>query len=184
MMQKLSASITSSTPARDKILFTAHDLFYQNGIRATGVDRLITESQVTKTTFYRHFPSKKVLIMEFLELRHQNWLSWFNSRIEAHGSSPLAIAGAIDEWLSDDSFRGCAFLNSVGELGEQMNEVLDVAQRHKRDVAEVISPIVGCPDKAIAIAVAIDGAILKAQIDQSAGHSVKALNTIISAMMN
>ena len=45
---------------RDKILITAHDLFYSTGFKATGVDTLIKEAKVTKVTFYRHFPSKSL----------------------------------------------------------------------------------------------------------------------------
>jgi len=52
----------NALPARQRILLTAHDLFYQEGIRATGIDRIIKESGVTKVTFYRHFPSKNDLI--------------------------------------------------------------------------------------------------------------------------
>lgn len=163
-------------------MLTAHDLFYQGGIRATGIDRLIGESKVTKTTFYRHFPSKKHLVVEFLELRHHNWLTWFKARIEHHGNAPSSITSAINEWLSSEDFRGCAFLNSVGELGEQMAEVLEVAQRHKRDVADVIALIVGDQEKAVAITVAIDGAIVKAQYDQKAAPAVAALDTLIRAV--
>jgi AcrR family transcriptional regulator len=56
--------------ARDRILRTAHDLFYADGLRATGIDRVIAEAGVTKVTFYRHFPSKNDLILAYLNLRH------------------------------------------------------------------------------------------------------------------
>eukprot|EP01031_Cornospumella_fuschlensis_P009142 gene9142-11228_t len=56
----------STLPARDRILVTAHDLFYRDGIRATGIDRIIAESGVAKLTFYRHFPSKDELVKAFL----------------------------------------------------------------------------------------------------------------------
>lgn len=181
-MKSLSTSINKATSAREKILFTAHDLFYQDGVRATGVDRLIHESKVTKTTFYRHFPSKKDLIIEFLELRHLSWLAWFKARIGYHGNNPSSITLAINEWLSSDDFRGCAFLNSVGELGEQMPEVLKITQRHKRNVVEVIASIVGNQEQAVAITVAIDGAVLKAQFDQRADQAVAALDTLVNAV--
>lgn len=183
-MQILSASIVETTRARDKILFTAHDLFYREGIRATGVDRLICESNVTKTTFYRHFPSKKSLIIEFLELRHKNWLAWFKARLMHYGNQPSSISQSIKEWLIDDNFRGCAFLNSVGELAQEIPEVLEITQRHKRDVVETIATIVGGADKALAISVAIDGAILKAQFEQSAESAASALDYLINTVVN
>ena len=55
----------------ERILLTAHDLFYRDGIRATGIDRVIAESGVAKKTFYRYFPSKDDLIVAFLEYRHR-----------------------------------------------------------------------------------------------------------------
>ena len=72
-------------PARERILLAAHDLFYLDGIRATGIDRVIAESGVTKVTFYRHFPSKNDLICEFLEYRHRRWMAWFTDALQRHG---------------------------------------------------------------------------------------------------
>src|SRR6218665_2250806 len=68
---------TTDLPARDRILVTAHQLFYRDGIRATGIDRIIAESGVAKLTFYRHFPSKDDLVLAFLDYRHDRWLAWF-----------------------------------------------------------------------------------------------------------
>ncbi len=181
-MQNLSASIVETTRARDKILFTAHDMFYRDGIRATGIDRLIAQSNVTKTTFYRHFPSKKNLIIEFLELRHKNWIDWFRTRLAHHGSRASSITRSIEEWLINDNFRGCAFLNSVGELGAEIPEVLAITQGHKREVVDTINSIVGNHKNARAIAVAIDGAILKAQFDQNTEIAVEALDTLINSL--
>ena len=179
-MQLLSIGISSSTPARDKILFTAHDLFYQNGIRATGIDRLIKDAQVSKRTFYRYFPSKEGLIIEYLKLRHRNWLAWFSARIGHYGSTSLAISHAINEWFACDGFRGCAFLNSVGELGEEMPAVNEITRRHKQSVVDLIHPIVGCKAKANAIGVAIDGAILRAQFDSTSEYAEKAFEYLIN----
>ena len=69
-------------PARDRLLHTAHALFYRDGIRATGIDRVIAESGVTKVTFYRHFPSKNDLICAYLEYRHTGWMAWFGDALQ------------------------------------------------------------------------------------------------------
>jgi AcrR family transcriptional regulator len=55
--------------ARERILTTADRLFYGNGVQAIGVQRLIEESQVTRVTFYRHFPSKDDLVLAYLDRR-------------------------------------------------------------------------------------------------------------------
>lgn len=62
-------------PARQRVLLTAYRLFYRDGIRATGIDRVIAESGTTKATFYRHFPSKNDLVSAYLVHRHDRWMA-------------------------------------------------------------------------------------------------------------
>ena len=49
-MKTEPASNETKISVRDKILRTAHDLFYSTGFKATGVDTLIKEAKVTKVT--------------------------------------------------------------------------------------------------------------------------------------
>lgn len=53
--------------ARDRILAVAGRLFYRDGYRAIGIDRVIAEAEVAKATFYKHFPSKDALIVAWIE---------------------------------------------------------------------------------------------------------------------
>ena len=53
--------------ARERLLRTASDLFYAEGIHSVGVDRIVAEAGVTRATFYRHFPSKEDLVMHRIE---------------------------------------------------------------------------------------------------------------------
>ena len=59
-------SLQRPSAARSRILATADRLFYAEGIRAVGVDRVVSEAKVTRATFYRHFPSKDHLITAYL----------------------------------------------------------------------------------------------------------------------
>ena len=104
-----------ASSARDRILRAAHDLFYRDGVRATGIDRVIAESGVAKLTFYRHFPSKNDLIRAYLDYRHRRWMAWFSDALARHGGGADAIVVAVGEWLRDPGYRGCAFINS--EIG-------------------------------------------------------------------
>ena len=54
--------------ARERLLSTASVLFYREGIRAVGVERIFVDAPVTRSTFYRHFPSKDDLVIAFPEL--------------------------------------------------------------------------------------------------------------------
>jgi len=183
------ASQTTIASARDRILLTAHDLFYSDGVRATGIDRVIAESGVTKVTFYRHFPSKNDLVRAFLDYRHERWMDWFTDALARHGAGEGKIAAAVlaamQEWFETDTFRGCAFINSVVELGGSLPDVLEVSRLHKESMVDAIArylpPASRRAGDAVAIAVAIDGAIIRAQYDETPKAALKALKKLLAA---
>lgn len=178
---------TQSLPARERMLLTAHELFYRDGIRATGIDRVIAQSGVTKVTFYRHFPSKNDLILAFLAYRHQRWMAWFADALRRHGGAVTALVPALKEWFGADNFRGCAFINSVGELGPSLPGVVEIAQRHKNDmvtaIASLLPPSAQREQDAQAIALAVDGAIVRAQMDQHPDAALQALNRVVQSLL-
>ena len=53
--------------ARNRLIETATELFYQEGIRAIGIDTVVARSGVSKSSLYRTFASKKELIAAFAE---------------------------------------------------------------------------------------------------------------------
>ena len=177
--------------ARDRILLTAHALFYRDGIRATGIDRVIAESRVTKVTFYRHFPSKNHLVQAYLDYRHARWMAWFADALRRHGGARAgrgldALVPALAEWLRDEHYRGCAFINSVGELGGALPEVVETARRHKADMTAAIAALLP-PSRqrardAQALALAVDGAIVHAQFDASPEAALKGLQRLVDAV--
>ena len=115
------------TPAGEKILVTAADLFYHRGIRGVGVDLIADEAGVTKKTLYDRFGSKDALVAAYLTRRHERWVEWFGERLAARsaGSEPGAAPGVdqvvaalelAEEWAQENE-RGCAFVNAHGEIG-------------------------------------------------------------------
>jgi AcrR family transcriptional regulator len=184
--------MTTKTPpqtpgARERILLAAHDLFYREGIRATGVDRVIAASGVAKLTFYRHFPSKNDLVRAFLEHRHRHWMSWFADALARHGNDSRALVPALAEWFQDADFRGCAFINTVGELAGDLPEVVEIARRHKDDMADAIAGLLpaSAQREALArtLAVAVDGAIIRAQFDPTPAMALVSLDLIVTALV-
>ncbi|MDR5783316.1 TetR/AcrR family transcriptional regulator [Caballeronia sp. LZ065] len=169
-----------------RILQTAHDLFYRDGIRATGIDRVIAESGVAKKTFYRYFPSKDDLIVAFLEFRHDNWMNWFNDALQRHGGTLSALVPALAEWFGAESYRGCAFINSVVEIGGTLPQAVDIARRHKRDMTSAIRALLPATRTAKAdaqaLALAVDGAIVGAQFADSPADALKALARLVRAV--
>ncbi|MGJ7904358.1 TetR/AcrR family transcriptional regulator [Lysobacter sp. 1R34A] len=184
-MNRKAAAPAPPLPARERILHTAHDLFYLEGIRATGIDRVIADSGVTKVTLYRHFPSKDALILAFLQYRHERWMTWFDAALRRHGGAPghgaAALVPALAEWFAHPHFRGCAFINAVAEIGPVLPEANECARRHKRELAERIAALL--PEsadrdlRAAAIAQAFDGAIVRATA-RSAGDSTAASDAL------
>jgi AcrR family transcriptional regulator len=190
-MRKIDNQRRAPLAARERILLTAHDLFYREGIRATGIDRVIAEAGVTKVTFYRHFPSKNALICAFLEHRHQRWMAWFIEALQRHGSVSQgkgldALVPTLAEWFRDGSFRGCAFINSVGELGGTLPEVVKIGRRHKQEMTAVIASLLPASSRrkqdTQAIALAVDGAIVRAQFDATPDAALKALTRILKSI--
>lgn len=111
---------TTQPSIRDRILDVAKRLFYRNGFRATGIDKIIAESGIAKMSLYRNFRSKDDLISAFLEWRHDYWMSWFVNSVESRfARTPQLdiIADTLDEWFVQEDFRGCAFINLVAETG-------------------------------------------------------------------
>ncbi|TNV21540.1 TetR/AcrR family transcriptional regulator [Buttiauxella sp. B2] len=182
-------SITKPS-ANERILQTAHDLFYRDGIRATGIDKIIKQAGVTKVTFYRHFPSKDDLVRAFLEFRHERWMSWFSDSLAremaVNNDFATALCATLKEWFCDDSFRGCAFINTAVELADALPESLIMAQSHKQKMVDVLAQYLADSDtgryQAEMIAMLIDGAIVKAQRERQADAAVKMLGDWLNAL--
>jgi AcrR family transcriptional regulator len=110
--------------ARERILLTAYDLFARHGIRAVGVDRIVAESGVAKTTLYRHFASKDDLVVAALVLREGLWSrDWLQHEVEKRGGAAttrlLAIFDLFGEWFRTDDYEGCLFMRTLLELGDR-----------------------------------------------------------------
>ena len=184
-MNKSTDAKVAELSARERILRTAHDLFYAEGLRAAGIDRVIAEAGVTKVTFYRHFPSKNDLILAYLALRHDRWMKWFTDALERHGGASAgaqALAPVMKEWFLDQAlgdFRGCAFLNGVSEMGPAMPALVEATRQHKQDMTDAIEALLPPSGQsrrtAEALAVAVDGAIVQAQYSGDAAHALRAL---------
>src|SRR5437667_11635438 len=74
-----------TSEARQRLLETADRLFYRDGIRAVGIDRIIAEAGVAKMSLYNHFPSKDDLILAVLKYREEGVLEFFRAAMERHG---------------------------------------------------------------------------------------------------
>jgi AcrR family transcriptional regulator len=122
-----------SAETREHILEVARDLFYWEGIRATGVDRVAAASRVAPTTLYRLFGSKDGLVAAYMERESSRFRDWFDTAIETGGSDPrtriLAVFDALSEQVRPENCRGCPFLMALAEFPDAEIE----AHRHAVD---------------------------------------------------
>ena len=135
---------TSVAPAKRRILETANRLFYDEGIRCVGIDRLISESNVTKATFYKHYGSKDRLIVEYISQRHSREKESVEALIRENGDPRLAVQSLIDQIVADvvsPGFRGCAFINAATEFTDSRHAVRQVVSDHREWYAETLSAL-------------------------------------------
>lgn len=143
-----------TSPARERLLGTASALFYAEGIRAVGVDRVIGAAEVTRATFYRHFPSKDDLVVAYL--------SGVDAAVRAvAGAAPegaarlRAVVGEMGERLCTRDFRGCAFLNAAAEFPDRESPVHRAVAEHRAWLTAMFTRelgVAGHPDPAAAAA--------------------------------
>lgn len=103
---------------RERIVEVALDLFYQQGYRATGVNEVIEKSGVAKATFYKHFPSKEALGIEYLKLALEQEVHDLNTSLEKISEPEerlLQVILWLKKWAKETNLRGCAFLHMVAE---------------------------------------------------------------------
>jgi AcrR family transcriptional regulator len=112
--------MTRTSPARERILLTADRLFYDEGIHAVGIQRIVTESSVTRVTLYRHFPSKDDLVAAYLDRRSAHDHAQVDGIIDAHRDDPRGALTELAVVLTRDDFagirRGCPFINASAEF--------------------------------------------------------------------
>jgi AcrR family transcriptional regulator len=165
-------AITSE--ARRRILETADRLFYEEGLRAVGIDRIIAEASIAKMTLYTHFPSKDDLILAVLKHREECVSEFFRSAMERHGrkaKSPLrAFFAALKEWFESPGFRGCAFQNAVVELADPAHAGTEFVRGYKQRFGEFLRGLIeqsvgkGAAKVAPAVTLLVEGAIVTAVI--------------------
>jgi AcrR family transcriptional regulator len=165
--------------ARGRLLSAATYLFCKNGINATGIDAIINEAGTAKTTLYKLFGSKNNLVHVVLETEGKQWREWFIGAVEAGGGSPqeklARIFPALKDWLRQERFYGCPFINAVGEHDKDQKQLRAIAMRHKKVVLGYIEKLageMGASEPAVLahqLGLLMDGAIVAAMVTRDPG---------------
>jgi AcrR family transcriptional regulator len=122
--------------AADRIRESALDLFYREGIRATGVDEIVAHAGVTKPSLYRSFPSKDDLAAAYLRDFEEGFWRRFDAAAAAHPGDPRAQLLAYLEGLAartaKPTYRGCGLSNAAVEFPDRGHPARGVAEANKR----------------------------------------------------
>lgn len=130
---------TKTTDTRDKILATAEGLIYQNGIHATGMDLLVKTSGVARKSIYRHFTNKDEVAAAALSARDARWMEWFRTecdKAEGPENRILNMFTVLKGWFESEGYRGCAFINTAGEVGDPADPIRLIAKQHKQKLLD------------------------------------------------
>jgi AcrR family transcriptional regulator len=172
--QHSKAPAVESTAVRERILECASSLFYRQGVRAVGVDLVVAQAGVAKTSLYRHFRTKDDLIVAFLEREDIDFWATWDGVAAQHADDPAGELDAHMRWigerLSRSNYRGCPQINVAAEFPEQDHPSREVARAHMqglRSRLEVIAKRLDVPRTdvlAAQLALLINGAFVSSEL--------------------
>jgi AcrR family transcriptional regulator len=166
----------TATAPRERLLRTASRLFYTDGIRAVGMDRLVREAAVTRATCYRHFATKDDLVLAYLGAVDKAIRAAVND-IVATQSPARAVRSIFDffgDYACSNGFRGCNFLNAAAEYPDRRSPVRQLIAMHRAWLREtLLSLLVAAghprPDQTVGGLVLLrDGAMSGGELDDPA----------------
>lgn len=174
---------TRRRPALDRVIRAADRLFYQEGIKATGVDSVAREADVSKATLYTYYRTKDDLAVDYLRRRSSQWQLHMSSELNVRAGTALDRIGHVYDvlgaWFREDGFRGCPFINAESEYGadapthgvnEQHRAWVQETFRGLCEEAGVIDPV----SVARRLSLLYDGAMSSAQSEPRVDWALEA----------
>ncbi|MGE8677644.1 MAG: TetR/AcrR family transcriptional regulator [Achromobacter marplatensis] len=160
--------------AADRIRKTAREMFYRDGIRAVGVDAIVTQAGVTKPSLYRSFSSKDELAATYLRDYDAEFWARFNAACEAHPGDPRAqlldYLSGLSKRAVLSGYRGCGLTNAAVEYPEPEHPARAVAVEHKLELRRRLNEMAagmgaGDPEAlADGLLLLIEGAFVSSQL--------------------
>jgi AcrR family transcriptional regulator len=163
------SSTTGADPGTaEKVLSSASRLFYANGVRAVGVDWIVADSGVAKTSLYRHFQTKDDLVVAFLKREDDEFWQQWDAALAGDGDDPAQELKRLLDWIgkkvAQEGYRGCPQINVAAEFADPKHPAREVRREHKAQMLARLKKIVRrigvsqADDKAMQLAMLIDGA--------------------------
>lgn len=114
--------MSERVPARERLLKAAAELFYRDGVGATGIDTITAHAGVAKMSLYNNFSSKSELVKAYLDARLEEWHELYRQRLASAASPRERLLAVFDSYVDHAElaygwgFRGCGLLNAAAEL--------------------------------------------------------------------
>ncbi|GAA2722956.1 TetR/AcrR family transcriptional regulator [Cellulomonas aerilata] len=188
-----TGTVAPADDVRQRIVAAADALFYGRGIQAVGMDEVRAAAGVSLKRLYTQFPGKEQLVLAVLDARHRQWqdgLTAAAAGIAAPRDRLLAVYDFLERWFTDDTFRGCGFINAFGELGATSPGVAQAARAHKESfqvyVAALAEEAGGDADLAAQLVLLAEGAQTTAAISgrpDAARQARRAAQVLVEAAL-
>ncbi|HXV31352.1 MAG TPA: TetR/AcrR family transcriptional regulator [Sinorhizobium sp.] len=176
--------MTEKAPARERLLRAAAELFYRDGIGATGIDTITAHTGVAKMSLYNNFSSKADLVNAYLEGRRAEWLELYRERLKQATTPRERVLAVFDSYVDhaelayEWGFRGCGLLNAAAELpvgdpgratvAQQKDEAEQFFRQHLHDMHPEGGPLID--EIAEHLSFLLEGAMSRAGLD---GHDAR-----------
>lgn len=177
---------------RQRILETASELFYNQSVRAVGVDLVVEKAGVAKTSLYRHFRTKDELVAAFLQREDEDFWRGWDDVAARHAGDAAAELDAHLRWIGErvgrPNYRGCPQLNVAAEFPDADHPARKVAAAHKRELRRRLLGMVerlqvARPDElAGQLALLVNGAFVSSQV-LLAGEAIPLLQNAAHALL-
>jgi AcrR family transcriptional regulator len=188
--------MTDRVPVRERLLKAAAELFYAEGVGATGIDTITARAGVAKMSLYNNFSSKADLVKGYLENRVSEWQGVLAKRLERATTPAERVLAVFDSYVDHAhlaygwGFRGCGLFNAAAELpvGDpgratvtfQKDKVERLFREYLRDVT---SDSITAEETAEHLSFLLEGAMARAGLDGHDGR-LKRARKIAVAMLD
>jgi AcrR family transcriptional regulator len=181
-MTDMAVKNAARPSARERLLASANELFYEDGVHTVGIDRVIEHAGVAKGSLYNTFGSKDELIRAYLEGRHASMERRFGRALERYDRPRDRLLGVFDvqaELFSEPGYRGCAFARASAESrpGDLVEQATADYRAWVRSLFTRLADEAGVPDApglASQLHMLYDGSGLAARMDHDPSAAVAA----------
>ena len=151
---------------RGKVIDTASRLFYKQGYANTGINQIIEESGVVKSSVYTAFRTKEDILMSYLETTGAATDAALQKAADQKGTPKEKVLAVFDSLIGmaqENEYYGCQFLNIISEIPLENERIIKQIQKQKNGVRRLFSQVLeptGKKDLADEIYLLFEGALI------------------------